>query len=1175
MRGFFILILICLLIIPSPVDAFIFHKKDYKQIFLQQALNAEKRNNDKAAFHSYEKALFYYKKDITVIESYAKFCERKQYFEKAEELYQKLFILTKDKKYLFKKNLSGIKNGRLSGGELSKLTKTKGLTSSQRNALNEALIFHFSNKQNWNEVKNTCAKIPKNAISRDIITTCIVATEKTSDKKSSLGYYLRFSQLYPKDSQVVNKIISLEEYFKNYTMQEEFIKKLSAQNPKDKGIKYKLAGLYEKHQDWKKAAKVYQNLMASGDRSKHVKDSYAYVLTQLNPKKPVKYETETYIPKPLSGYKLYEKLFYEAWHEKNYDEALNYLEKMLDSQPKNPKLLKHKVDILMSQNNYKDSLAALENLQKIKPLSTKDEKLLAFLYSKSENYSKAIEIIENQLMKHPDDKELLNLALEYSMAEKYWDKAIIYTNKLLIFKPKSEKLLKNAGDLYSIKKDFSNAISYYEKLVEYYPKQEYKTALANFYMANQEFENAQTILEPLYNENPDNKEITDAYLNSLLAQQKTMKAYFVIKDRNLENTKEGYTILGDLDLKHRHYDSAGHYFFKALQLDPDNLTLKNKLAQAYRSLGHIATAGKLYCEVLNTDPNNLQAKLGLGYLEIDKKNFKKSRKVFCQILAEQPNYRPAKLGIIHSYIANGDDLKALELLKKMPADADIKLMKAQIYYKIGMLSDALQNVPGKHECEICEAKKTIKKRTRTKKITSKSAKFEPSTEENLAENKGALNTEKSEITPYKPEFNTSSEPSGNKAENSIEKPEVTAGETGSEGLKITPESEGNKTDFTTELFVTPSSNEANLYVIPGLPEHVQIVAPGSTKLIRAGIYENAQDFLNQIKKAQAFTIIPSYSLLSQQLEDEFDLDYKQFGLFLSKNTEANSNVFMQYNVIVYTSGARTGLTNVTHEFYGGVQSRPVEKWEYRADMGVKIFEFDEGSMITSDSWIKHYFNDNFNLKLGYRRNNIEQSFLAAVGEPVNGVFTGRAADNKFYLEFNGKLPHGFYTFGRGSYGVIYAQNLVTNQYSEGMIGAGKLLYNNPKNKWINTFGIDVISYNSSYQYNLLNIYDNTGRLFGGYFSPSYYNTETANLKLEGSIQKLHLKYGVKGFGGIQTAVSQDTTTPTWGVASYISYELNDHLAVNASYSFYNYASVQRNLFMVSLVIRGFRKNAKS
>ena len=1037
MQRVIILILICLVFIQSPAEAFLLQKKDYKQNFLQEALNAEKRNNHDSAFHLYEKAMYYYGKDKNVVEAYAKFCERQQYFDKAEKLYDKLYILTKNKQYLFRKDLSSIKNGKLSNEKLHNLTENKRFNQIQLNQLNTALIYHYSYKEDWGNVKKTCDKISKVSIGKDTIKTCIVASEKTGGGKNAIGYYIRFSDLYPKDSESVNKILSLGEKYNDYSLQEKYIKKLSAQNPKNMGILYRLAGLHEKYGHYDKALSVYNRLIGLGDTSEHVKKSKAYDISVLHGKtQGHAQETVKYIPKPLSGFKLQEKLFYEALDAKNYPKAQPYLNKMLKSQPQNIKLLRHQVDIFFAQNNYKDAITFLEKVQKINPLSQEDEKFLAFLYSKTENYAKASEIIDNLIQKSPKNKDLLNPALEYSMAQKNWDKAIVYTDKMLEFEPNSEELLKKKGDLYSINKDFPNAIKSYESLIANYPEPEYYFTLSNFYMANQDFINAERIIKPLYEATPNVLEVVEAYLNSLLAQQKIRQAYWVIKNNHLENTKAGYMVMGDIAMTDKDYYTAASNYRNAVSLDPQDLVMQNKLAESYRMLGYINTPTKIYNNILVNDPENLQAKVGLGYLEIDKKNFDKSREIFGSVLKENPNYKPAQMAVAHSFIANDEKMTALNVIDKIEPDDETKLIKAQAYYDMRMWSDS---------------KKALK----------------------------GVATKDAEALKYK------------------------------------------------------------------------------------------------IRRDEAITITPTYSFFFQQLADEFKLDYHKFGINVSKNIEDNRNVFMEYNVIVYSSGGIRQLNNVMNEFKGGVQSRPNKKWEYRADLGVRAFEFGDGAMLVTDSWIKHYFSDKLNLKLGVKRINLEQSYLSAVGGPVNGVFTGRTADNKFYIDIQRKLPHQFYAYAVGAYGVVTAQNLNTNQYFEGLVGAGRLLYNNPRNKWINTFSADVISYNAAYQYNLLKIYSNTGQLFGGYFSPSYFNATTLNLKAEGNIKQWRLKYGVKGFGGIQNAISPDQTTPTWGFSPYVSYDLNDNVSINALYSHFTYADLVRDQFMINAVIRGFKKHAKN
>lgn len=98
----------------------LFGKRDYKKNFLHNAANAEKRHNDKSAFFIYEKSMFYYPNDKQVLEAYAGFCERNKYYDKAQELYQKLYDLTSDEHYLFKKYSLEIEGSKISEKELKK-----------------------------------------------------------------------------------------------------------------------------------------------------------------------------------------------------------------------------------------------------------------------------------------------------------------------------------------------------------------------------------------------------------------------------------------------------------------------------------------------------------------------------------------------------------------------------------------------------------------------------------------------------------------------------------------------------------------------------------------------------------------------------------------------------------------------------------------------------------------------------------------------------------------------------------------------------------------------------------------------------------------------------------------------------------------------------------------------
>ncbi len=1012
----------------------LFQKRDYQKIFLEDAKKAQKRGNESAAFHLYERAMFYYPKNENIIKSYAEFCESRQYYDKAKDLYIKLFIMTKANKYLFKRYLCEIKDNKYPNSKLQKYSDNKLLNEGQKRLLNVEMIKQFAYEQDWENTKKACDKILKKDMYKNIIYQCIAACKKSGDKKSELEYYKRVHELRPKNVNIIKKILELAEELNDIKTQMDFAKKFSEVNPKDKGIKYRLAGVYMKYGEYKKAEQVYEELIKSGDKSDYVKQSYAFSLEKQNPQ-----------PQSSKGYKAYKKvitkedLFYKALKKKNYPKALSYLEELLKKDPNNKKMIGLRADIALEQKDYPTAIIFLEKFYNLDPKDSipTDEQLkaLAYYYSQVKDYPKSLQIIEDMLQKKPNDVDLLALAVQYSMVQEDWDKSLAYTEKILEIEPSSEKFLKMQGDIHSINQDFQMATKSYEKLVESYPKDEYKITLANLYQANKDFEAAQKIVEPIYKANPNDKDIVQTYLNILLAQEKIQQAYVVIKRHHLEDTKEGYRIQGDIALENKNYASAEFFYSNALSLDYENESLKNKLGSSYRGQKKFAQAEQVYDEVLSKDIKNIDAQMGLAYLELDKKNLKKSRKMFKQIARENPDYKDAKMGVAYTYSANGDRLKSLGELNKIPPDNNVNYNKASLYYDMEMYSNA-QN------------------------------------------------------------------------------------------------------------------------------------------LLKGAIDKNAEELKYKLKKDRAVTITPNYGFLFQQLAAEFQLNYNKVGFNASKYVGKNMKVFGDYNLYVYSSGTLNNNTynNVTNEFRGGTQGRFNEKNEIRLDLGTKVFQ-DAGAMINTDSWIKHYFNDSFNLKLGFKRDNLIQSYLSAVGVPIDNVFTGQVADNKVYVEAEGKHPKQFYSFGRYGFGSMMGQNIVNNPYMEGMLGIGRVVYNNPENKWVNIVNLDAVTYNAGYKYNLLNIYSDTGVLYGGYYSPEYFSANTLNAKIRGDINK-KLKYRLEGFAGGQASKRPSFGAFTWGAGAYLSYDINEHLNFNVGYNFYNYADVQRHLALFNLVIKEFKNGKK-
>lgn len=329
---------------------------------------------------------------------------------------------------------------------------------------------------------------------------------------------------------------------------------------------------------------------------------------------------------------------------------------------------------------------------------------------------------------------------------------------------------------------------------------------------------------------------------------------------------------------------------------------------------------------------------------------------------------------------------------------------------------------------------------------------------------------------------------------------------------------------------------------------------------------------NEIHRKRAYQFVTGYEMYIQKLNEEFKLDVNKIALSNSCY-EKNMQVYLDYIMYIYTSGHLQGQgtepkNNLTNEIRLGTQGRLNKNFAVKADLGVKVFQ-DRGAMLLTDTWIKYYMNDDFNIKLGFHRNNSEQTFLSAVGVMINNKFTGQIADNNLYLDSSYRLPKRSYIFSKLGVGIKDGYNISSNPYWEGMLGFGKLLRYDLTKPYLQKISADIVSYNSGFKKNLENIYDNQGFLYGGYFSPSWYSDDTLNLSFVGNI-KNKFSYGYGAFAGWQFAVSPHQSMFIWGASAFGKYRVGKHLSMELQYRYYKYANVVRNQLLFDLVISLFK-----
>ena len=331
---------------------------------------------------------------------------------------------------------------------------------------------------------------------------------------------------------------------------------------------------------------------------------------------------------------------------------------------------------------------------------------------------------------------------------------------------------------------------------------------------------------------------------------------------------------------------------------------------------------------------------------------------------------------------------------------------------------------------------------------------------------------------------------------------------------------------------------------------------------------------NNINKQRGYNFATGYEFYYQKLNEEFKLDSSKIA-FVNSAYYKNMQIYLDYVMHLYTSGRLSGynnnaLTNVTNEIRVGTIGRINPHFALRGDLGVKFFH-DCGGMLLTNSWVKYFLNDDVIFTLGFTRNNAEQSFLSAVGLMIDDRFVGQVANNRLYAGSTIRFKNKNYVFFQGALGTKEGKNLCTNLYWDGTLGLGKIIRYDLNRPYLQKISIDAISYQSGYQRNLEKIYDSSGNLYGGYFSPVWYSDNTLNIYFSGSSKKRNFSYGLGFFGGWQFAIKPQQSFFIWGSSLYSKYRLNDHLSAELQYRNYRYANVTRYQVVFDLVVTIFKK----
>jgi len=311
--------------------------------------------------------------------------------------------------------------------------------------------------------------------------------------------------------------------------------------------------------------------------------------------------------------------------------AITHLKRALELKPNYAEALRLYGDMMMENKNYRE---AIENYEKALALvPEKDKKSLtlklgeAYLGKNELSLSKLREAEKKKAeLESAGDKEELAKIMEELEAEKQqaaesFVKAQELFEQVIQKNPDDAQTLVRAqtalGDLYFQQGDYETAISYYKEATKGPAGPQVRLKLGNAYLKSEKLQEAEDVFKAIKTSSPY---LVEAYLG--LGDVYKARGE---KEAALKEYRDGFArSKGDL------LRTAAE---RVLELDPDDLKTRSKLAENLKAQHIYEGAIKQYNAILERDPNYIEAYIGLGESYMGRTQYNEAKGYFKSALA--------------------------------------------------------------------------------------------------------------------------------------------------------------------------------------------------------------------------------------------------------------------------------------------------------------------------------------------------------------------------------------------------------------------------------------------------------------------------------------------------------------------------------------------------------------
>ena len=691
-------------------------------------------HKDKLARKYYRELLKKYPNNIALLEAYAKYLKNNKNYYKALIIYNKLFKLTKNKKYkiniaeitLLQKNQLYsyyIKQAKTYESKYQRqeakeyYLKAQKIFPTRYEALFGLARIYGSLYKNKLELKYYQEKLKETPNNIELLEEYAQFLQDNQDYDQSLKTYNKLFELTKngKYKVFIDKLIFLKNYQKKNKKYLNYIKQAQKYESEGKILEANVYYLkaYEifpnKYEALFGTAKTSEWLNKNEFAFKHYKEALKQA-----PNNVALLEAYAKALKDTANYdealKIYNKLSELTDDDKyndNIDEIISLKKSFKPTPIKNPEQNKKFLDYIKQARKYESQGKIIEanqyylKAENIFPDRYEAKFGLAKTYGWLRKHDLAIGYYKELLKLTPNNADLLKVYADYLKSnKKYLAKSNIPKSEIIFLKKgieptPIENLEQNKTFLSYIKQaqayesqnKTTEANEYYLKAQEIFPdRYEAKFGLAKTYGWLHKNELALKYYQELLKETPDNVDLLEAYANYLKDNKDYEQSLKIYKKLIAVTKNDKYKInIAEIFLQQKEYDTALNLYFEIYNKNPDNLQAQKGIALSYFISGDFKKAVEFYQGYLNKaqDPESeLNYAKSLFYTG----NIPTSLQILENYIKLYPNNIDALSTIADVYMALNETQKAMDILCKAvlldPENIKLKVQIAKVYIAV-------------------------------------------------------------------------------------------------------------------------------------------------------------------------------------------------------------------------------------------------------------------------------------------------------------------------------------------------------------------------------------------------------------------------------------------------------------------------------------------------------------